>query len=402
MELLKAKRHSDKCEYHQKKEIIRHLLTENPEQFIIDSRQRHTVGLTHKPSRFKIHTLKSGLPDTFLQKTASRWRAMMDAGRLGASSLARLGVTGSKPLASGQAANQALRPLIKAVPAEYLTDMPNAPVVPFMAKLKGMLTGGVKPDPQYLKQVANTQKINNVERFTYAQHELPEVSSIRNSINAKQQVSGKLNASNPNNPNFEKTFNAMVGSLNRSTAPKVSVVAAPNINAAYTPWGGAAGGSYTLATNRLAIPSKLNKSVTPQERMAIGRHEVGHKDTLLDPNVGRMYTRALMPYMNKVMPGLNNRRGVAETIGHFRATNKFNINRASKAAIDLPTEHLQDIRPDLAARLSSKLQNYPQSKPIGFPDRAITNPQPMAMPQALRQRLHATGAHNNTNYHFEV
>lgn len=65
LQLLRAKKHSDRGEFHQKKEIIRQLLKENPEQFIIDSRQTHTVGLTHTPSRFKIHTLKSGLPEEF-------------------------------------------------------------------------------------------------------------------------------------------------------------------------------------------------------------------------------------------------------------------------------------------------------------------------------------------------
>jgi hypothetical protein len=71
LQLIQAKKHSDKGEYTQKKEIIRLLLSNHPSQFHIDSRQTHTVGLTHKPSGFKIHTLKSGLPDEFtMLKTA--------------------------------------------------------------------------------------------------------------------------------------------------------------------------------------------------------------------------------------------------------------------------------------------------------------------------------------------
>ncbi|WP_394998648.1 hypothetical protein [Acinetobacter sp.] len=65
-QLLKAKKHSDRAEWEQKKAIIHKLLTDRPSEFYIDSRQTHTVGLTHKPSRFKIHTLKSALPTKFL------------------------------------------------------------------------------------------------------------------------------------------------------------------------------------------------------------------------------------------------------------------------------------------------------------------------------------------------
>ena len=67
-QLLKAKKHSDRAEWEQKKAIIRKLLTDRPDEFHIDSRQSHTVGLTHKPSRFKIHTLKSALPNEFMKR----------------------------------------------------------------------------------------------------------------------------------------------------------------------------------------------------------------------------------------------------------------------------------------------------------------------------------------------
>ena len=70
LHLLQAKKHSDRGEYEKKKAIIRHLVSQTPSKFIIDSRQTHTVGLTHKPSGFKIHTLKSSLSVEFLYKRA--------------------------------------------------------------------------------------------------------------------------------------------------------------------------------------------------------------------------------------------------------------------------------------------------------------------------------------------
>lgn len=67
-DLIQAKKHSDRSEYPQKTEIVHRLLKDHPDQFFIDSRQQTTVGLTHKPSGFKIHIRKSALPFEFLQK----------------------------------------------------------------------------------------------------------------------------------------------------------------------------------------------------------------------------------------------------------------------------------------------------------------------------------------------
>lgn len=66
--LLQAKKHSDKSNYTQKTEIVRNLLIERPNEFYIDSRQSATVGLTHRPTGFKIHLRKGALPFEFLEK----------------------------------------------------------------------------------------------------------------------------------------------------------------------------------------------------------------------------------------------------------------------------------------------------------------------------------------------
>lgn len=67
LKLLEAKRHSDKANYLRKSEIVKELLRMHPKQFKIDSRQTHTVGLTHMPSGFKIHATKGTLPPEFLE-----------------------------------------------------------------------------------------------------------------------------------------------------------------------------------------------------------------------------------------------------------------------------------------------------------------------------------------------
>lgn len=54
--LLQAKAYSDRKQYPQKHEILRSLLSERPDEFVIDSVDPNGfVGLTHLPTRFKIH-----------------------------------------------------------------------------------------------------------------------------------------------------------------------------------------------------------------------------------------------------------------------------------------------------------------------------------------------------------
>lgn len=66
--LLKAKERSDVGDYRAKTDQMRQLLREKPHEFEIDSDQGHTVGLTHKPTKFKIHLPKTALPTEFVAK----------------------------------------------------------------------------------------------------------------------------------------------------------------------------------------------------------------------------------------------------------------------------------------------------------------------------------------------
>lgn len=66
--LLKAKQRSDVGDYRAKTDQMRQLLREKPHEFEIDSDQGHTVGLTHKPTKFKIHLPKTALPTEFVAK----------------------------------------------------------------------------------------------------------------------------------------------------------------------------------------------------------------------------------------------------------------------------------------------------------------------------------------------
>jgi hypothetical protein len=54
-ELLQAKRFSDRGEYDRKMVLMRRLLAERPDEFMIDSREGGIVGLTHTPTGFRIH-----------------------------------------------------------------------------------------------------------------------------------------------------------------------------------------------------------------------------------------------------------------------------------------------------------------------------------------------------------
>ena len=61
--LIEAKKHSDKNEYGKKHEILKKLLEEHPKDFRVDSLLNDKfVGITHKPSKFKIHAPRNLIP----------------------------------------------------------------------------------------------------------------------------------------------------------------------------------------------------------------------------------------------------------------------------------------------------------------------------------------------------
>jgi hypothetical protein len=60
--LLAAKAHSDAKRYEAKHAIMRALIHERPSEFVIDSEDRGVVGITHVPTRFRIHLPASAVP----------------------------------------------------------------------------------------------------------------------------------------------------------------------------------------------------------------------------------------------------------------------------------------------------------------------------------------------------
>ena len=61
--LIEAKKLSDKNDYSAKNRIVGELLANNPKNFKVDSiLDRKYVGITHKPSGFKIHAPRSLIP----------------------------------------------------------------------------------------------------------------------------------------------------------------------------------------------------------------------------------------------------------------------------------------------------------------------------------------------------
>ena len=60
--LLKAKQESDRKNYREKHKILRSLLEDMHEEFLIDSESGSIVGLTHQPSNFKIHAPHKIIP----------------------------------------------------------------------------------------------------------------------------------------------------------------------------------------------------------------------------------------------------------------------------------------------------------------------------------------------------
>jgi len=78
-QLIEAKKLSDKRDYGGKNDILSRLLSKSPKQFKVDSiTNEKYVGLTHKPSGFKIHAPRTlvpiGIEKSMTQKTAAQER----------------------------------------------------------------------------------------------------------------------------------------------------------------------------------------------------------------------------------------------------------------------------------------------------------------------------------------
>ena len=70
--LIKAKQHSDKNEYGKKNTLLAELLDKYPKEFKVDSiTNAKYVGLTHKPTGFKIHAPRTLIPIGIEHKQAS-------------------------------------------------------------------------------------------------------------------------------------------------------------------------------------------------------------------------------------------------------------------------------------------------------------------------------------------
>lgn len=82
-ELLEAKRRSDIGDYKGKREILRRLMRNRPQEWIVDSPHPRHPGITHTPTRFRLHTLRQDIPDTIAVEDKSLGTRRYDAGTPG-------------------------------------------------------------------------------------------------------------------------------------------------------------------------------------------------------------------------------------------------------------------------------------------------------------------------------
>jgi hypothetical protein len=66
-----AKSYSDHEQYHQKHAILRRLIKERPDDFFVDSRQGRFVGITHRPTGFRLHLPQHIVPTVMREKDAA-------------------------------------------------------------------------------------------------------------------------------------------------------------------------------------------------------------------------------------------------------------------------------------------------------------------------------------------
>lgn len=71
--LIRAKQESDRRNYRSKHLILAELLRKFPKDFLVDSEEKGIVGLTHKPTKFKIHIPYAKAPAEIAMITKNSW-----------------------------------------------------------------------------------------------------------------------------------------------------------------------------------------------------------------------------------------------------------------------------------------------------------------------------------------
>lgn len=75
-QLLAAKGHSDRGDYAQKHQVMSKLMRERPDEFTIDSPHGYHYGVTHTPTKFKMHVPRDIIPIALRQRQISQQRAV--------------------------------------------------------------------------------------------------------------------------------------------------------------------------------------------------------------------------------------------------------------------------------------------------------------------------------------
>lgn len=63
-QLLQAKAHSDNKRYAEKTQILRRLMAQSPQDWVVDDPKPYHKGVTHTPTKFRLHTDPSAIPTT--------------------------------------------------------------------------------------------------------------------------------------------------------------------------------------------------------------------------------------------------------------------------------------------------------------------------------------------------
>lgn len=137
-QLRKAKALSDRRQYSQKHVLLNRLMTDSPSDFYEDSRERNIVGVTHRPSNFRIHIPANKLRAP-LEKAAAAQRLMKALGSVTkqaplfgeeVAQAARKGVSihraGSDPIKG--AVQGPLQKLVGLLESKTVQDMPTGAV----------------------------------------------------------------------------------------------------------------------------------------------------------------------------------------------------------------------------------------------------------------------------------
>ena len=286
--------------------------------------------------------------DSKLEKVATAWKELWRAGELGAESLERLGINSAIKPATNEAMKGSLSDSIR----QYLP--PNVKELDPLSFYKNRNhLGLVRSSVNSLRDdLPLFQKEKLPENLPQINSYLKENEKVTNSLNSNTENVWNISSYEPN-PNFVISSNTPL--------PKWKQLLGKLKNVYSTPWGNnGLNEPFYYSADEMSLPNPELHGIHPDNATAIEAHEMGHKNTLENPQLGNNTAKRIMPYMGFKPNGDDLSTEAEEAIAQFSATRNPGSPEMARLSTQLPIDKMKLVYPQKYNEWNQELNHLPE------------------------------------------